>query len=104
VKDVVLIIVSSVFPSEKGSEVRQKYEEIQENFPLPTFIKQKQVGVRWVREGLKGVAVYKVEKGSVVDALNFIYRYEGEFAGIKGYSNDIETLLEMEELSGVMPP
>jgi len=101
---VVLIVVTSVFPSEKGGEVRQKYNEIQTNFPLPSFVRQKQVGVRWVREGLKGVAVYEVEKGRIAEALNFVYRYEGEFAGIEGYSNDIETLLEMEELSEVMPP
>ena len=56
------------------------------------------------RLGLKGVAVYEVEKEKIADALNFVYRYEGEFAGIEGYSNDIETLLEMEELTGVIPP
>ena len=98
----VLIMVTSVFPSEKGVEVGRKYNEIKEKFPLPPFVKQKRMGVRWVREGLKGVAVYKVEKANVADALNFVYRYEGEFAGIAGYSNDIETLLEMEDLTEVM--
>ena len=102
--DTVLILVTSIFPSEKGVEVQRKYNEIQQKFPLPPFLKQKRMGVRWVREGLKGVAVYGVEKGKVADALNFIYRYEGEFAGIEGYSNDIETLLEMEELADVIPP
>ena len=99
----VLIMVTSVFSSEKGVEVQQKYNEIQEKFPLPPFIKQKQMGLRWVREGMKGVAIYKVEKEKIADALNFVYRYEGEFAGIEGYSNDIETLLEMEEFTGVIP-
>jgi hypothetical protein len=103
VKDTVLIMVTSMFPSEKGVEVQRKYNEIQKKFPLPPFVKQKQMGVRWVRAGLKGVAVYKIEKGNVADALNFVYRYEGEFAGIEGYSNDIETLLEMEELTEVIP-
>ena len=97
-------MVTSVFPSEKGVEVQRKYNEIQKNFPLPPFVKQKQMGIRWVREGLKGVAVYEIEKGNVEDALNFVYRYEGEFAGIESYSNDIEILLEMEELTEVIPP
>ena len=61
------------------------------------------MGLRWVEEGMKGVAVYEVEKENVADALNFVYRYEGEFAGIEGYSNDIETLLAVEELTGVIP-
>ena len=52
---------------------------------------------------MKSVAVYEVEKGSLEEALNFVYRYEGEFAGIEGYSNDIETLLGMDELTGVIP-
>ena len=51
---------------------------------------------------MKGVAVYKVEKGKIAEALNFIYRYEVEYGGIEGYSNDIETLLEMEDLTGVI--
>ena len=100
----VLIMVTSVFPSEKGVEVQRKYNEIKEKIPLPLFMKQKLMGVRWVREGMKGVAVYEVGKGRIADGLNFVYRYEGEFAGIEGYSNDIETLLEMEELTGVIPP
>ena len=100
----VLIMVTSIFPSEKGVEVQRKYNEIQEKFPLPPFIKQKQMGLRWVREGMKGVAVYEAEKEKIADALNFVYRYEGEFARIEGYSNDIETLLEMEELTRVIPP
>ena len=99
----VLIIVTSVFPPEKGVEVQRKYNEIQEKYPLPSYIKEKQMGLRWVYEGMKGVAVYEVEKGKIADALNFIYRYEGEFAGVEGYSNDIETLLEMDELTGVIP-
>ena len=103
VKNVVLIMVTSVFPSEKGLEVQRKYDEIQGKFPLPSFVKQKLLGLKWVREGMKGVAVYEVEKGNVADALNFVYRYEGAFAGIEGYSNEIETLLGMDELTGVTP-
>jgi hypothetical protein len=34
----------------------------------------------------------------VVDVLNFVYQYELEFAGIEGYSNEIETLLTTEEM------
>jgi hypothetical protein len=104
VKDTVLIMVTSVFPSEKGVEIQRKYNEIQKKFPLPPFVKQKQMGLRWVKEGLKGVAVYEIEEGSIADALNFVYRYEGEFARIEGYSNVIETLLELEDLTGVIPP
>jgi len=103
VKDLVLIIVTSIFPSEKGVEVQRKYNEVHKKFPLPPFVKQKQMGIRWVREGMKGVAVYEVAKEKIADALNFVYRYEGEFARIEGYSNDIETLLEIEELTGVIP-
>jgi hypothetical protein len=102
VKDVVLIVVTSIFPSEKGIEIQRKYTEIQEKFPLPPFIKQKQMDLRWIKEGMKGVAVYKVEKGKIAEALNFIYRYEVEYGGIEGYSNDIETLLEIEDLTGVI--
>lgn len=100
----VLIMVTSIFPSEKAVQVLRKYNEVHENFPLPPFVKQKQMGIRWVREGMKGVGVFKVTKDKIADALNFVYRYEGEFARIEGYSNDIETLLEMEELTGVIPP
>lgn len=100
----VLIMVTSIFSSEKAVEVQRKYNEVYENFPLPPFVKQKQMGIRWVREGMKGVAVYEGTKEKIADALNFVYRYEGEFARIEGYSNEIETLLEMKELAGVVPP
>jgi hypothetical protein len=44
------------------------------------------------------VAIYEVKKGKISDALNFVYRYELEYAGIEGYSNEIETLLAAEEM------
>jgi len=94
----VLIMVTSLFPPEKGVEVLRKNDEIQQRFPLPSFIKLKKVGLGWIREGIKGVAVYEVEKGKVADALHFVWRYEGEFVGIEGYSNEIETLLTPEDI------
>lgn len=94
----VLIMVTSMFPLEKLMEVIKKFNEIQQKFPLPSSIKLKKVGLRWVRDGLKGVAIYDVEKERISDALSFVYRYELEFAGIEGYSNEIETLLTAEEL------
>ena len=100
----VLIMVTSMIPFEKGAEVRRKYDKIQQKFPFPPYIKKKQIGARTVREGMKAIAVYEVEKGKIAEALNFVYRYETEFAGIEGYSDDIETLLEMEELTGVASP
>ena len=94
----VLIMVTSLFPPEKGKEVQKKYDEIQSKFPMPSFIKQKKLGLRWVRGGLKTIGIYEVKKGKVADALGFVYRYELEFAGIEGYSNEIETLLTTEEM------
>jgi hypothetical protein len=79
-------------------EVQKKYNEIQEKYLLPPFIKQKKIGLKWVREGIKAVAIYEVKKGKISDALNFVYRYELEYAGIEGYSNEIETLLAAEEM------
>ena len=97
----VLIMVTSIFPPEKGMEVQKKYAEIQQKFPLPSFVKEKKMGMIWTREGMKGVAVYEVEKGKESDALSFVYRYESEFAGIVGYSNEIETLLTIEEMAAM---
>ena len=94
----VLIMVTSMFPPEKVMEVMKKFNEIQQKFSLPSSIKEKKIGLRWVRGGLKAVAVYDVEKEKVSDALSFVYRYELEFAGIEGYSNEIETLLTAEEM------
>jgi hypothetical protein len=88
-----------MFPPEKVMEVMKKFSEIQQKFPLPSSIKGKKTGLRWTRGGLKAVAVYDVEKEKVADALSFVYRYELEFAGIEGYSNEIETLLTTEEIS-----
>ena len=92
----VLIMVTSLFPPEKGMEVQKKFAEIQQKFPLPSFIKLKKIGLRWIRDGIKAVAIYDVENEKVSDALSFVYRYELEFAGIEGYSNEIETLLTKE--------
>jgi len=92
----VLIMVTSLFPPEKGMEVQKKLIEIQQKFPLPSFIKLKKIGLRWIRDGIKGVAIYDVENEKLSDALSFVYRYELEFAGIEGYSNEIETLLTKE--------
>jgi len=94
----VLIMVTSLFPAEKGMEVQKKYGEIQSKFTLPSFIKLKKIGLRWIRDGMKAVAIYDVEKDKISDALSFVYRYELEFAGIDGYSNEIETLLTAEEM------
>jgi len=87
-----------MFPAEKVGEVMKKFNEIQQKYSLPSSIKLKKIGLRWVRGGLKAVAIYDVEKEKNSDALSFVYRYELEFAGIEGYSNEIETLLTAEEL------
>ena len=100
----VLIMVTSIFPSERADEVKKKYNEIQEKLPLPSYMKQKMSGLRWVRDGMKGVAVYDVENGNVANALNFIYRYELEYGGIADYSNDIETLLAIDDMTGILSP
>ncbi len=94
----VLIMVTSMFPPEKLTDVMKKYNEIQPDFPLPSSIRGKKVGLRWVRGGMKGIAVYDVEKEKVSEALSFVYRYEFEFAGIDGYSNEIETFMTSEEI------
>ena len=78
--------------------MEKKYNEIQQKFPLPSYIKLKKLGLRWIRTGMKAVAIYGVKKGTVADALNFVYRYESEFAGIEGFSNEIETFLTIKEI------
>ena len=100
VKNLAIIMVTSLFPSNKAGDGQQIYRNIQDKYPLPSFIKQKQGGMRWVNAGIKGVAFYEVEKGNIEEALNFIYQYEGEFAGIEGFSDEIEVLLTMEEFTG----
>ena len=50
-ENMVLIMVTSLLPSEKGKEVQKKFNEIQSKFPMPSSIKQK----NWVLGGL-GVA------------------------------------------------
>ena len=90
-------MVTSLFPPDKIGEGQKIYNEIQKKYPLPSFIKQKQGGMRWVSKGVKGVAFYEVEKGHIAEALNFIYKYEGEFAGVTGFSDEIEVLMTMEE-------
>ena len=100
----VLIIVTSIFPSQSSNEVKQKYNEIQKKHSLPPFIIEKLSGLRWIKEGMKGMAIYKVTKNKIAEALNYIYRYELEYGEIEGYSNDIETLLEMEDLAGIISP
>jgi hypothetical protein len=92
-----------MFPPEKVGEVLKKYDEIQPKYSLPSSIKLKQIGFRWVRGGLKAVAIYDVEKERISDALSFVYRYELEFAGIEGYSNEIETLLSTDERKELFP-
>ena len=67
-----LIMVTSLFPTDKIGEGQKIYNEIQEKHPLPSFIKQKQGGMRWVSSGVKGVAFYEVEKGHIAEGLNFI--------------------------------
>ena len=93
----VLIMVTSIFPPNTGLQVQQRYKAIQQKFPLPAFVQSKRVGVRWVREGMKAVAIYEVERGKVTEALHFVYEYEAEFASIEGYSNEIETFLTVDE-------
>jgi hypothetical protein len=94
----VLIMATSLFPPDKGKEVQKKFNEIQSKCPMPSFIKQKNLSLRWIRGGLKAIAIYNVEKGKVSDALSFVYRYDLEFSGIEGYSTEIETLLTTKEM------
>ena len=93
----VLIMVTSWIPPDKGTEVGKKYLEVMQKIPFESFEKPLVNAGNMIKDGLKVIVIVEVEKGKYEEALNLAVKRESEFFGIDGYRSEIETLLTLEE-------
>jgi len=96
----VLIMVTSWYPPDKGTEVGKKYIEVMQKFtPDPSIGKTLvRAAGRAVKDGIEVISINEVEKGKYEEALNRITRMMVEFQGIEGYRYEITTLMTAEEV------
>jgi hypothetical protein len=93
----VLIMVTAWIPPDKGTEVGKKYLEVMQKIPYESFEKPLVSAGNAVKDGMKVIEIFEVEKGKYEEALNLTVKRESEFFGIEGYRCEIETLLAVEE-------
>jgi hypothetical protein len=78
----VLIMVTAWIPPDKGTEVGKKYLEVMQKIPYESFEKPLVSAGNAVKDGMKVIEIFEVEKGKYEEALNLTVKRESEFFGI----------------------
>jgi hypothetical protein len=107
VRGMVLIMVTSWVPFNKGNDVTKKHSETFKKIPLASFEKTLVWAGTPSKEGMVIIHIYAVEKGKYEESYNLVTKRLFEFNNIEGYRYKIETLMTLEEgmaVMGVVPP
>jgi hypothetical protein len=93
------IITTSVYPTEKGPEVAEKYLEAIKKYPPDENLAVEVVpaAVKSTREGAKVFSIAEVKKGKLEDALKQTVNMMVMFQSIPGYRYTTEIYYKVEE-------
>ena len=93
------IVTTSIYPTEKGPEVAQKYLEAIEKYPPDENLAAQTVpaAVKSGHEGVKVIGIQEVKEGKLEDALNRIVNFMVMFQSIEGYRYTTEIFYKVEE-------
>ena len=105
----VLIMITSWYPTTRAIEVAEKYIEVMQKIPDDPSIAETlvPVGVSSCKDGIEVISIGDVKKGKYDEAMNLVLRRMVMFHGIEGYRYEIKTLSTLEEampLIGLAPP
>lgn len=93
------IVTTSIFPTEKGPEVAEKYLEALLKYPPDENLVVELVpaAVKSTHEGIKTLGVIEVKEGKLEDALQRIVNMMVIFQDISGYRYSTDIYYKIEE-------
>jgi len=98
------IMLTTTCPPDKTVEVATRYVKVQQENPLPPFIKTVGVFVTSSLEsGTKTYLIYELEAGKENEGLQEIGRRIVPFMDIEGYRYHIEPVFPAEEAISMLP-
>lgn len=97
------LIVTSLYPSDKLTEVVNKYFEAMGKYPPDEKLATRLVSaVRTTLRGIQNIAVSKVKKGKLEEAISYAGSMMAMFNNIQGFECKIDTFLTVEEALGII--
>ncbi|MGC1403901.1 MAG: hypothetical protein WA974_13355 [Thermodesulfobacteriota bacterium] len=98
------LIMTSLYPSEKVSEVTKMYLEAISKYPPDENVGTQLVpaAVKRTLQGIQTKAIVEAKKGKLEEAYIYTAKMMAMFNSIQGFEYEIETCLTIEEAFGVI--
>ena len=93
------IVTTSIYPTEKGPEVAEKYLEAIKKYPIDENLATELVpaAIKSTHEGVKVLGITEVKEGKLEDALKRTVNMMVMFQSIPGYRYSTELYYKVEE-------
>ncbi len=100
----VYIITTSTYPSNKDIEVGRKYLEVIKKYPPDRTLSKQivQAAVAATSDGISVIGIEEVKKGKYEEALFRVGRVMRLYADIEGFKYKVETRLTMAEAMSIV--
>jgi len=98
------IIVTSLYPSDKTTEVAERYLEAISKYPPNENLATQLVpaAVKGTHQGLQVLAIEEIKKGKLEEAYIYFVSMMAMFHSIQGFEYKIDIYLKVEEALGVI--
>jgi hypothetical protein len=93
------LITTSLYPSDKGPQVAEKYLEALKKYPPDENLGIDVVpaAVKATHQGIRVIGITEVKEGKLQEALNLTVNMMVMFQSIEGFEYTIDTYLKVEE-------
>lgn len=105
-KEVIMfyLVTTSTYPSDKATEVAEKYFEALQKYPIDENQVKELVpaAVKSTNQGLRVMGVLEVKDGKLEDALKRLANFMAMFQPIPGFEYTIETNFTVQDALGIL--
>ena len=98
------IIVTSLYPSDKATEVGKKYLEAISKYPPNENLATQLVpaAVKAAHQGIHVLGISEVKKGKLEEAYTYLVSMMAMFQSIQGFEYKVDVYLKVEEAMGII--
>ena len=94
----VYIVVESWYPYNKSEEVRDKFFEVEKEYPEdPALSKRLLIAFRAVKEGVNAFAVFDVKDGKYKEAVMRLAQAMRIYTEVEGYKYEMRSYITLAE-------
>jgi hypothetical protein len=98
------LIVTSLYPSDKATEVGKKYLEAISKYPPNENLAAQLVpaAVKGTHQGIQVLGISEVKKGKLEEAYTYLVSMMAMFHSIQGFEYKVDIYLKVEEAMGII--